>query len=58
MGPPIVNSPKSGHSITNVSTKDTTYGPSIIPTMLFEHPKKSLQRPNQLNCAVSEFSYI
>ena len=38
--PPIVNSPKQGHSITNLSTKDMTYSPSIIPTIHFEPPKE------------------
>ena len=29
--PQIVDSPKQGHSIINLSTKDMTYGPRIIP---------------------------
>ena len=47
-----VDSPKYGHSIINLSTKDITYGPSIIPTIHFEPPKEenlSIQRTNQLN---------
>ena len=38
--PLIVDSPKYGHSIINLSTKDTTYSPSIIPTIYFEPPKE------------------
>ena len=35
-----VHSPKYGHSIVNLSTKDMAYCPSIIPTMYFEPPKE------------------
>ena len=38
--PLIVDSPKYGHSIINLSTKDMTYSPSIIPTIHFEPPKE------------------
>ena len=38
--PLIVDSPKYGDSRINLSTKDTTYGPSIIPTIHFEPPKE------------------
>ena len=37
---PIVDSPKQGHSIINLSTKDMIYAPSTIPTLHFEPPKK------------------
>ena len=40
MKPLIVDSPKCGHSIINLSTKDMTYSPSIIPTIHFEPPKE------------------
>ena len=40
VAPLIVDSPKYGHSIINLSTKDMTYGPSIIPAIHFEPPKE------------------
>ena len=38
--PLIVDSPKTGHSTINLSTKDMTYCPSIIPTIHFEPLKE------------------
>ena len=38
--PLIVDSPKYGHSITNLSTKDTTCGLSIIPMIHNEPPEE------------------
>ena len=39
VAPLIVDSPKYGHSIVYLSTKDKTLSPSIIPAIHFEPPK-------------------
>ena len=37
--PLIVDFAKIGHSMMHLSTKDTTSGPSVLPTIHFEPPK-------------------
>ena len=50
----VMNSPKYGHSIVNLSTDDMTYGPSIIAIIHFGPPKEeNFYKRDQLDLCMS-----